>query len=61
MTTIVFAFIATYFIELLYRRIILGKQIKIELKKFDSNRDYIMKIDFYGYKLGTGHLYDNKN
>ncbi len=57
MTTLVLLFIATYFIELLYRRIILDKQWENEIKKFNLNKDYIMSLNLNNYKLGCGHLY----
>ena len=57
MITIVLAFIETYFIELLYRRIILGKLIKRGIKEFDTNKDALMKMDLSGYKLGYTHVY----
>lgn len=58
MTTILLAFIGTYFIELLYYRITLSKQLKEGIKKFDSNKGLLMKINLSGYKLGSGHIYE---
>ncbi len=57
MGTIVLAFITTFFIELLHRRIILAKQYKKEIKKFNINKDFIMKLDLNNYKIGSGHIY----
>ncbi len=56
-TIIVLAFIGTYFIELLYHRIILGKLINKNVEKFDTNNKELMKIDLSGYKLGNTHIY----
>ena len=57
MTILVLPFIITYFIELLYRRIILGIQIKKEIKKFDTNNKALSNMDLSGYKLGYTHIY----
>lgn len=57
MASIVLAFIATYFIELLYRRILLARRCNEELKKFNKNKETLMKIDLSGYKLGDKHIY----
>ncbi len=57
MKTLVLLFIATYFIELLYRRIILDKQLENEIKKFNQNKDYIMNQSLNNYELGSNHLY----
>lgn len=58
MVTIILAFIGTYFIELLYRRIVLGKLIKRGAMEFNTNRDALMKIDPSGYKLGSSLTYN---
>ncbi|WP_338359753.1 hypothetical protein [Yeosuana marina] len=58
MGTIVLAFITTFFIELLYRRIILAKQYKKEINKFNINKDFIMNLDLNNYKLGSGNIYE---
>lgn len=57
MATIILAFIGTYFIELLYRRFILGKLIKKEIEKFNSNNKSLMTMDLSEYKLGCTHIY----
>lgn len=57
MAILVLSFIATYFIELLYRRIILDIQMKIEIKKFDANNEALSNLDLIGYKLGHTHIY----
>lgn len=57
MTTLVLFFIATYLIDILYRRILLGEQLKKEIKKFKSNKKSLMEIDLAGFKLGSSHLY----
>ncbi len=57
MKTLVLLFVATYFIELLYRRIILDKQLENEIKKFNQNKDYIMNQSLNNYELGSNHLY----
>ncbi|MCF7569426.1 hypothetical protein L3X37_13815 [Sabulilitoribacter arenilitoris] len=58
MTTLVLAFIGTYYIELLYRRIILGKRWEVELNIFNNN---LKTIDFIeqeaDFKLAQSHLY----
>ncbi|WP_341216151.1 hypothetical protein [uncultured Wocania sp.] len=57
MAILVLSFIVTYFIELLYRRIILDIQMKIEIKKFDANNEALSNLDLIGYKLGHTHIY----
>ena len=49
MASIVLAFVITYFIELLYRRILFTERCNQELKKFNKNKETLMKIDLSGY------------
>lgn len=58
MVTLVLLFIGTYFIEILYRRIQLTNQLKKEIRKFDSNKKSLIKIDISDFKLGSSHLYE---
>ena len=58
MTTLVLVFIGIYYIELLYRRILLGKLCEIELNTFKDNFNAIVDINKVSYsKLGQNHLY----
>jgi len=58
MTTLVLIFIATFYIELLYRRIVLARQCEKEIRKFNINRSFIMNLDLNNYKLGFGNIYE---
>ncbi|WP_242204548.1 hypothetical protein [Aestuariivivens insulae] len=51
-------FIITFFVELIYYRIVLGYQWKNGIKRFNKNRDIIMKLSLKNYVLGSGHLYE---
>ncbi|MFH4966363.1 hypothetical protein V8G69_15285 [Gaetbulibacter sp. M235] len=58
MTTLVLTFIATFFIELLYRRIVLARQYEKEIQRFNINKDFIMNLELDNYKLGSGSIYE---
>ena len=55
---ILILFIATFFIELLFYRIVLSNQYKNALKKFDKNKSIIINLNLKNYELGSGHLYE---
>lgn len=58
MTTLVFTFIATFFIELLFRSIVLARQYEKEIQRFNINKDFIMNLKLDNYKLGSGSIYE---
>lgn len=57
MTAIILTFIGTFFLDLSHRRILLKMQWNREIKKFNLNKETLMKIDLSGYKLSSSHIY----